>query len=80
MDNETVWSFLLANINVFLGGWSIKKSLILCCRAISYLFHWHREKLIFRNIAHEHFSADFTDNLLLGFYKDLRNVYISMEN
>ena len=49
-----------------------KISLILFFRAISYLFHWHREKSIFRNIAHEHFSADFTDNLLLGLLHRLK--------
>ena len=35
------------------------------------MFHWHKTKLIFPKIPHEHFSKDFTDNLLLGLLKDL---------
>ena len=40
-------------------------------RVISYLFHWHKEKLIFKDISHEKFSKEFTDYLLLGLLREL---------
>ena len=43
-----------------------EENLTIFYRAISYLFSWHKEKMIFKDIPHESFSADFTDNLLLG--------------
>lgn len=45
--------------------------IIFCFRAISYLFHWHREKEIYPDITHEQFSDEFTDYLLLGLLRQL---------
>ena len=41
-------------------------------QSYSYLFSWHKEKMIFKDIRHESFSADFTDNLLLGLLRRIQ--------
>ncbi|XP_067942547.1 carbohydrate sulfotransferase 15-like isoform X2 [Watersipora subatra] len=41
-------------------------------RAISYLFHWHREKLIYTNMTHEEFTAEFVDRVIRDCLTDLK--------
>lgn len=42
-------------------------------RAISYMYHWHKGGLIFKDISYEKFSNDLTNYLLLGVLKELED-------